>query len=747
MCYNYGYILVVNTKEVFDLGKSIKSKANQTYNKQIRSMFVQSFVTVMAIMITIFIITTAIFVSNTNRNQLLSEVNSYAAKVSANISGVCSYSEASADAIAAQTFADDKALKNFLNKLANGAENYVTSIYVTYDNGTVVNGKGSPASNLSTDWIKKVSTGKKTAVSSPYTNGKNAGITIATPATVNDSPVVLAIDITLTELEKLTKDSMVSDKEYFFVVSDGGKVICHPESDFTVSSKDKGDVSKIADGIYESLTTDSETGNIETHFDYDGSLKLMCTYVIPDTNWVVIGVMPAFGLYLTVIILSLVLIGIGVASIFILKSWLSNRLMKTFLPLISISNKMDFLSAGDLSVDFDETIASAEIGVLVTALNATVESIRLYINDIKNVLKQLSEGNLDVDTGVTYQGDFNEIKDSLESIILNFNNVFTSLNGTALGVSYNAQHMQASSQELAAGVTEQSEYIKEMFNSIEELSGLIKATAKNSVSASEIAEKTAELLDTQNKEMDNLLTSMDEIKETSTKIEEIINTINEIADQTDLLALNASIEASRAGEAGKSFAVIAGEVGSLARDSAAAVQTITELIMNSTNAVEKGVAIANETAAHLAEAVEYSNQSKEMIDEISDAASRQAQEVEAVNSHISRISGVTENNQAAAEENFAISDEASNQAQILKEMVDKFTVKDGDSATPSDSFDSADDDDDDDDDDNDNSSDSSDEDNPFANLDPRFAALIAGQIEGVPGGDDDDDDDDEDDDE
>lgn len=727
------------------MGKSSKSKADQTYNKQIRSMFVQSFIGVMALIVIIFIATTAIFVRNTNRNQLLSEVNSYAAQVSAGISGVSSYGEATADALAAQDFADDAAIETFLNKVADGAADYVTSIHVTYLDGSSVSGKGKPAKNLSTDWLKKVINGDKTVVSSPYANGKKAGVTIATPAKVNNLPAVLSIDITLDELEKITADSMVSDKEYFFVVCNEGKVVCHPESDFAVTGEDKGSVDDVADGIYKTLVTECETGEYETHFDHDGSLKLMCTYVIPDTNWVVIGVMPVFGIYLTVIILALVVIAIAVVSLLVLKSWLSNKLMKTFLPLISISNKMDFLSAGDLSVDFDENIASAEIGVLVTALNATVESIRLYINDIKNVLKHLSEGNLDVDTEVTYQGDFNEIKDSLESIILNFNSVFTSLNGTALGVSYNAQHMQASSQELAAGVTEQSEYIKEMFNSIEELSGLIKSTAKNSVSASEIAEKTAELLDTQNKEMENLLTSMDEIKETSTKIEEIINTINEIADQTDLLALNASIEASRAGEAGKSFAVIAGEVGSLARDSAAAVQTITELIMNSTNAVEKGVMIANETAAHLAEAVEYSNQSKEMIDEISDAASRQAHEVEAVNSHISRISGVTENNQAAAQENFAISDEASNQAQILKEMVDKFTVKDGDNVTPDDSFDSSDDDDDDDDD---NSS-SSDDDNPFANLDPAFAALIAGQIEGVPGGDDDDDDDedDEDDDE
>ena len=706
-------------------------------------MFVQSFIIVMAIIVVIFITTTAIFVRNNNRNELLSKVNSYAAQVSAEISGEASYAEALADSLAVQIFKDDEAVKIFLDSFANNAFDYVTSVYITYSDGTCINGKGTPSSSIQTSWLQKVINGKSTVVSSPYANGKKTGITIATPTTIGDKAAVLAMDLTLDSVDKLTTDSMISDEEYFFVVSNDGYVVCHPESDFTVTSKDKGDISKIADGIYESLTTECESGDYETHFDYDGTLKLMCTYVIPDTGWVVVGVMPVIGIYLTVIFLALVVIAIATASIFILKSWLSNKLMKTFLPLISISNKMDFLSAGDLSIDFDENIASAEIGVLVTALNTTVESIRLYINDIKNVLKHLSEGNLDVDTEVTYQGDFNEIKESLESIILNFNSVFTSLNGTALGVSYNAQHMQASSQELAAGVTEQSEYIKEMFSSIEELSGLIKSTASNSVSASEMAEKTVELLDTQSKEMENLLTSMDEIKETSTRIGEIINTINEIADQTDLLALNASIEASRAGEAGKSFAVIAGEVGSLARDSAAAVQTITELIVNSANAVEKGVMIANETAAHLAEAVEYSNQSKEMIDEISDAASRQAHEVEAVNSHISRISGVTENNQAAAQENFAISDEASNQAQILKEMVDKFTVKDEENSTPSDSFNTEKEDEADDDDNSSNTS-SADDDNPFANLDPAFAALIAGQIEGVPSMDDDDDDDDDD---
>lgn len=706
-------------------------------------MFVQSFIAAIALIVIIFIVSTIIFVNSMNRNQLLSEVNSYAAKVSAGISGICSYSDAAADALAATTFEDDSEIKTFLTGLENGAADYVQSIYITYSDGKTVSGAGTPAAKLDKDWILDSMDSKGAVVSSPYANGKKPGVTIAIPAKVNKTNAVLAVDITLEELEQITTDSMVSEKEYFFVVCNEGNVVCHPESDFLVTGEDKGDVSKVADGIYETLVTECESGEFETHFDYDGSAKLMCTYVIPDTNWVVIGVMPVFGLYATIIGLILAIMVVSAVAMIVLKSWLSNKLMKTFLPLISISNKMDFLSAGDLSVNFDENIASAEIGVLVTALNSTVESIRLYINDIKNVLKQLSEGNLDVDTEVTYQGDFNEIKESLESIIMNFNSVFTSLNGTAMGVSYNAQHMQASSQELAAGVTEQSEYIKEMFNSIEELSGLIKSTASNSVNASEIAEKTAQLLDTQNKEMENLLVSMDEIKETSTKIEEIINTINEIADQTDLLALNASIEASRAGEAGKSFAVIAGEVGSLARDSAAAVQVITELITNSTNAVEKGVAIANETAAHLAEAVEYSNQSKEMIDEISDAASRQAQEVEAVNSHISRISGVTENNQAAAEENFAISDEASNQAQILKEMVDKFTIKDEDAADTSDSYDSSDDEDEDEDDD-DNSTDSSNDDNPFANLDPRFAAMIAGQIEGVPANDDDDDDDDDD---
>ena len=123
-----------------------------------------------------------------------------------------------------------------------------------------------------------------------------------------------------------------------------------------------------------------------------------------------------------------------------------------------------------------------------------------------------------------------------------------------------------------------------------------------------------------NKEMENLIHAMSNISHTSSEIQKIVKTIEDIAMQTNLLSLNASIEAARAGTAGKGFAVVADEIRELAAKSAEAVNQTTSLIESSQKAVENGIEIADNTAKSLVIVVEGSEEVLSSMDKISNAS-------------------------------------------------------------------------------------------------------------------------------
>ena len=372
----------------------------------------------------------------------------------------------------------------------------------------------------------------------------------------------------------------------------------------------------------------------------------------------------------SVAILSIVVLLIAMIVSMKFSSKLSN-------PIKQVTEVAHEIADGNFDVKLHIN-SNDEIGDLSESFNRTVHRLseyQSYIDEISESLVQVSEGNLQIELQLDYHGQFKKLKDNFNSLLENLSETLVQINQAADHVKSSSSEVASGAQFLANGSTEQASSVEELSATITEISTQISQNADNVMSANKLANETSSEMLESNEKMKHMMTSMDEISEKSNEIQKIIKTIEDIAFQTNILALNASIEAARAGSAGKGFSVVADEVRNLAQKSAEAAKNTTLLISSSIQAVEKGVSIADETATSLNTVVEKVENIVERINDISEASSQQAEATEQITMGIDQISMVTQTNSATAEQSAALSQELSTQAQILKDLVSKFTLK------------------------------------------------------------------------
>ena len=237
-----------------------------------------------------------------------------------------------------------------------------------------------------------------------------------------------------------------------------------------------------------------------------------------------------------------------------------------------------------------------------------------------------------------------------------------------------SNQIAAGNLDLSSRTEEQASSLEETASSMEELTSTVKQNADNARQANQLAVSASEVAVKGGTVVAQVVDTMASINESSKKIVDIIGVIDGIAFQTNILALNAAVEAARAGEQGRGFAVVAAEVRNLAQRSAAAAKEIKTLINHSVEKVDAGGKLVDQAGVTMADIVQSITRVTDIMSEIASASMEQTMGIEQINSAISQMDEVTQQNAALVEEAAAAAGSLQEQAATLADVVSIFKV-------------------------------------------------------------------------
>ena len=325
-------------------------------------------------------------------------------------------------------------------------------------------------------------------------------------------------------------------------------------------------------------------------------------------------------------------------------------------PLMVTADYVAKVSVGDMPPIITD-VYKGQYNLIKNNLNTLIEAT----NSITANAKQVSQGNLMVELKKRSERD--ELMESLSNMVEKLKEVVTEVQSSADNVASGAQEMSATAQNMSQGATEQAASAEEVSSSMEQMASNIRQNTDNAMQTEKIAVKSASDAKEGGKAVAETVNAM---KEIATKI----SIIEEIARQTNLLALNAAIEAARAGEHGKGFAVVASEVRKLAERSQAAAGEISTLSTTS-------VAIAEQAGEMLARMLPDIQKTAELVQEISASSKEQDTGADQINRAIQQLDQVIQQNAGSAEEMASTTEELSSQAEQLKSVIAFFSLDTG----------------------------------------------------------------------
>ncbi len=502
------------------------------------------------------------------------------------------------------------------------------------------------------DWYKVPMSTGKTVVTEPYVDvaTNDLVVTIASPFNTSGYSGVIGADLNLNTLI----NDVVSIEQpgvYAFLVDGSGKIVAHRDRNLTLKSVANVSPNLSANKI-KSLSQDPGFEEISI----DGAESLLSAKKVPHTDWyftVVIDKTLSFASYRSLLRQSAIfgliqLAVIAFVAMFIIK--------KALAPLTTLSSAMEALAKGDGDLTQRISVNSKdEIGTLAHHVNAFIAKLQEIVRDIADSSSQLNEQS-EVSTNVARQ--------------------------TSDGLTVQLHEIS----QIATAVHEMSATAEEVANNAQMTADSAISSTENCEQGKQVIIRNQDSITNLAQQVENASGIIQELEKNALDINAILSTISDIAEQTNLLALNAAIEAARAGEQGRGFAVVADEVRVLSQRTHSSTDEIREMIetlqKNSVSAVESmqrsqdlaqsSVDDANNATTALEEIASSIQQISDMASHISNAASEQRTVTGEVSKNIQLVNDVSDKMSTEADNSRHLSEELRGIAQQLNSQVQLF---------------------------------------------------------------------------
>lgn len=469
----------------------------------------------------------------------------------------------------------DAQLQSLLDSYYGRSSDYPDGFYIADTSGKVMQAAGvdyKKTADASSAWYNEALTRVNMAFGDVHVNEAGTDV-VSAGAILRDSKKaggnakakntrLLVVDVPIAHIQVIV-DSFISMDDAQAILVDKDNMSILSKSDDTLTgrlSDGTGFLGTIGNRIsqqnYTAMTLD---GNIVDFREITG------------TNWVLVSYVPESAVFSELASLRTTMIVVAVVVLAVILVLMERMIHFMIKPIRSLTDSIVTMASGDFTVDI-KTKGNDEITLMGHSMKEFTAAIRSMINDISNIsetLKGQAESSTSVSGGL-YEASLKQSKNIDE------------LNGTV-------DQLSASVQEIAESATALAVVVSDTRDSSNNAEDKMNVTVEVAEAGKNDMQKVGEAMGLIEQSINGLQESIDKVGAASQEINKIVGMIGEIADETNLLALNASIEAARAGDAGKGFAVVATEIGSLATNSNQSVQKIQTLINEVTSLVGETV--------------------------------------------------------------------------------------------------------------------------------------------------------------